>query len=262
MLTSENYYSPESNQGYMSASQFKSFLDCEARTLAELHGEYHRPSTEALLVGSYVDAYFEGTLDAFVANHPAIFTRKGELKSSYQHADYIIQRVKRDKKFMQYMSGQKQRIFTGKICGVPFKSKIDSYHEGLMIVDLKVVRDFNLIYDPSKKKKLHFIDFWRYDIQGAIYQEIVRQNTGKTLPFYLDAVTKEPEPDLNLFWIPDDTLEAALEFVQSLVKRYQKIKTGDLLPMSCGECDYCRSKKIITKPINYKSVYDCEVDDI
>ena len=59
MLTSENYYSPESNQGYMSASQFKSFLDCEARTLAELHGEYHRPSTEALLVGSYVDAYFE-----------------------------------------------------------------------------------------------------------------------------------------------------------------------------------------------------------
>ena len=63
MLTSENYYSPESNQGYMSASQFKSFLDCEARTLAELHGEYHRPSTEALLVGSYVDAYFEGTLD-------------------------------------------------------------------------------------------------------------------------------------------------------------------------------------------------------
>ena len=110
-----------------------------------------------------------------------------------------------------------------------------------MIVDLKVVRDFNLIYDPAKKKKLHFIDFWRYDIQGAIYQEIVRQNTGKTLPFYLAVVTKEPEPDLNLFWIPDDTLEAALEFVQSLVKRYQKI---------------------ITKPINYKSVYDCEVDDI
>ena len=82
------------------------------------------------------------------------------------------------------------------------------------------------------------------------------------MPFYLATVTKEPEPDLNLFWIPDDTLEAALEFVQSLVKRYQKIKTGDLLPMSCGECDYCRSKKIITKPINYKSVYDCEVDDI
>ena len=156
MLTSENYYSPESNQGYMSASQFKSFLDCEARTLAELHGEYHRPSTEALLVGSYVDAYFEGTLDAFVANHPAIFTRQGKLKSAYQHADYIIQRVKRDKKFMQYMGGQKQRIFTGKICGIPFKSKIDSYHEGLMIVDLKVVRDFNLIYDPAKKKETAF----------------------------------------------------------------------------------------------------------
>lgn len=195
MLTSENYYSPESNQGYMSASQFKSFLDCEARTLAELHGEYHRPSTEALLVGSYVDAYFEGTLDAFVANHPAIFTRQGKLKSAYQHADYIIQRVKRDKKFMQYMSGQKQRIFTGKICGVPFKSKIDSYHEGLMIVDLKVVRDFNLIYDPAKKRNCISLIFGGMTSKG----QFIRRLSGKT-----------PGKHCRFIWLPSQKSQSRI----------------------------------------------------
>lgn len=42
MLTNENYFAPESSQSYMSVSQFKSFLDCEARTMAELNGEYHK----------------------------------------------------------------------------------------------------------------------------------------------------------------------------------------------------------------------------
>lgn len=261
MLTNENYFSPESNRTYMSVSQFKSFLDCEARTMAEVNGEYHRPVTDALLVGSYVDAFFEGSLESFVSAHPEIVTKKGERKAQYRHADYIIQRVQRDKKFMQYMGGQKQKIFTGEIGGVPFKSKIDSYHDGIMIVDLKVVRDFQLIYSPEKKQKLHFIDFWRYDIQGAVYREIVRQNTGKTLPFYIAAVTKEPEPDLELFWIPNDVLDAALEFVQSMVNRFQKIKSGELLPMPCGTCDYCRARKEIQRPINYKSAYDFEVED-
>ena len=124
-----------------------------------------------------------------------------------------------------------------------------------------MVRDFQLIYSPEKKQKLHFIDFWRYDIQGAVYREIVRQNTGKTLPFYLAAVTKEPEPDLELFWVPDDVLDAALEFVQSMVNRFQKIKSGELLPMPCGTCDYCRARKEIQRPVNYKSAYDFEVED-
>ena len=67
-LTAENYFSAENNMKYMSCSQFKSFLTCEASALAELHGEYQREVTDALLVGSYVDAHFEGTLDIFRAS--------------------------------------------------------------------------------------------------------------------------------------------------------------------------------------------------
>lgn len=62
-LTAENYYSPEANREYMSASQIKQFMKCPAAAMAELRGEYERPTTSALLIGSYVDACFEGTLE-------------------------------------------------------------------------------------------------------------------------------------------------------------------------------------------------------
>lgn len=66
ILTPENYYSPEANFEYMSVSQFKDFsgtygqVGCEARAMAKLRGEYQEEKTTALLVGSYVDSYFEG----------------------------------------------------------------------------------------------------------------------------------------------------------------------------------------------------------
>ena len=34
-------------------------MDCPARTIAELEGKYFRPATVSLLIGSYVDSYFE-----------------------------------------------------------------------------------------------------------------------------------------------------------------------------------------------------------
>ena len=69
-LTAENYYSQVANMAYMSVSQFKAFEQCEAAAMAELYGEYKAPTSTALLVGSYVDAWFEGTLDKFILAHP------------------------------------------------------------------------------------------------------------------------------------------------------------------------------------------------
>ena len=55
ILTNDNYYSPEANWEYMSVSQYKQFLKCEAAAMAQLKGEWSQPKTTALLVGSYVD---------------------------------------------------------------------------------------------------------------------------------------------------------------------------------------------------------------
>ena len=147
VLTPENYYSPEANFEYMSVSQFKDFsgtygqVGCEARAMAKLRGEYQEEKTTALLVGSYVDSYFEGpeSLERFKSENPEIFTQKGELRAEYKKADTIIQRIESDEYFMQCMSGEKQVIMTAEIFGIPWKIKIDSYVKDIVITDLKIV---------------------------------------------------------------------------------------------------------------------------
>ena len=86
-LTAENYYSQEANREYMSVSQFKDFagtsgrLACEFAAMEKLEERWKDEETTALLVGSYVDAYFEGTLEQFKAEHPALFKKDGGLKA-------------------------------------------------------------------------------------------------------------------------------------------------------------------------------------
>lgn len=113
MLTAENYFDRENQEKYFSASQFKAFRKCEAAAMAEIKGEYEPEKTVSMLVGSYVDAHFEGTLDIFKAKNPDIFTKSGELKSNFRQAEEIIQRLERDELFMEYMSGKSQEIMTG-----------------------------------------------------------------------------------------------------------------------------------------------------
>ena len=123
ILTEENYFSDEAEQFYFGSSQFKRYLKCEASALALHQGKWKEIKTTALLVGSYVDAHFSGTLDIFQAKNSEIFTKSGSLKSEYQQAEYIIQRIERDEMFMQMISGEPQRILTGEIDGVPIKNQ-------------------------------------------------------------------------------------------------------------------------------------------
>lgn len=250
MITNENYYTLELSRQFQSVSQFKNFMDCEARTMAELTGTFTRESTTAMLIGSYVDAWFEGTLDNFKANHPEIFLKNGGLKADFVQAEIILQRISADETFMKYMSGEKQKIFTGKIASVPFKGKLDSYHAGKCIVDLKVMRDFEPVWKYGRKR--HFIEVWGYDIQGAVYQELVYQATGEKLPFVICAVTKEKVPDLALLEVPQERLDECLALVKQKAPDFQKIKTGDSLPERCGTCDFCKATKKLSKAVDYR----------
>lgn len=245
-LTKRNYFSKKANQFYMSVSQFKAFSKCEHAALAEIKGKYKREMTTALLVGSYVDSYFEGTLANFIKKNPDIFKKNGTLKAEYMQAEEIIQRILKDKLFMQYISGQSQVIMTGSISGVPVKIKIDSFHED-KIVDLKIVKDFENIYD-SEKGSLPWFEYWGYDLQGAVYQEIVRQNTGKKLPFYLAAATKEKTTDIDIVGINQHILDAALDLFKMDVERFDAIKQGIIAPDHCQLCEYCKKTKVLTAP--------------
>ena len=233
-LNQENYYSDDANIEFFSVSQYKSFMSCEARAMAEISGEYVRPVTRALLVGSFVDRYFEGTLEDFMKENPAIFTRKKELRAEFKRANQIIETVKTDPKFMDAMSGEKQRIFTFELFGVKWKAKLDSYNAGKAITDLKVVA------------KMYQLPQWRYDLQGAVYQKGVEICTGEKLPFYLAVVTKERVMDRDIWQIPQSTLDMALRQVEENIGRYADVKAGYIEPHFCGKCDYCKSIKKAT----------------
>lgn len=251
ILTRENYFSPEAAMKYMSASQFKSFSRCEAAALAEVRGEYVRETTTSLLVGSYVDAHFEGTLDLFKAQNPALFTKGGDLKSEYRRAEEIIARIERDPMMMKYLGGEHQRIMTGEIEGVPYKIKMDSYHPGAVIVDLKIMRDLEDVWVPGQGR-LNFAEAWGYDIQGAIYSAVESRNgqAHNNLPFILAVATKETTPDIALIEIPEHKLDAALEQVKAMSPHYDDIKQGIIPPTRCERCDWCKRTKVLNRIVS------------
>lgn len=230
-LNQDNYYSQEANEQYFSVSQYKDFMKCEAMAMAKISGIYKPEITKPMLIGSFVDSYFEGTLEQFKKENPAVFTRKNELRSEFRKANEIIARIKSDELFMRFMSGEKQQIMTFELFGVPWKMKMDSYLPSICITDLKIVANFKNL------------PLWRYDLQGAVYQKGVEIVTGEHLPFYLAAASKERIIDLDVFQIPQATLTMALNEISVNIGRYAEIKAGYIEPAYCGECDYCKSRK-------------------
>lgn len=230
-INEQNYYSAESNWEYWSVSQYKSFTRCESAAMAQLRGEYEPPVTRSLLVGSFFDSYFDGGLEQFKEQHGEIFTRKKELRAEFRKAQQMIDRVKRDPLFMKFMSGEKQKIMTAEMFGVKWKVKIDSFLPGTCITDLKSAANFWTI--PR----------FRYDLQGAVYQEVARLNGFGTLPFYLAVCTKQPTPDFDIFQITQQYLDAALREVQANMPHLIDVKNGIVEPVGCGVCDYCKAHK-------------------
>lgn len=276
LLTQENYYSREADLAYMSNSQYKKFRSCEAAALAELRGEYvwqYADATkEAFLVGGYVDAALTGDLELFKAQNPELIAKtgknKGELKEPYKKADYMIERIKAQPLFMLLLSGQRQVVMTGAIAGVPFKAKADvilnesavdrirrefpenadlfEFADGA-IVDLKTTKDFKRVWSDEAGKKVDWIQDKGYATQGAIYQAL----RGGGLPFILAAVSKEPEPDMQIKHIPDSILSDALQGVQESAPRFQRIKLGAEPPTRCEKCAYCRMTRRLTRIEEY-----------
>jgi len=247
-LTSSNYHGLEANRTYWSVSQFKEFDKCEAAGLASVRGLYERPETDALLIGSYVDAYFAGELDEFMGAHADVmYTRKGELYAKYQHANKIIESVLIQPLMLEFLQGEQQKIFTAEMFGVPWKIKTDVYKWADKIVDLKCVKDFKPIYQDGFGYR-SWIEYWGYDIQGAIYQRVVEECTGERLPFYIAAVTKEPVPDVDVIELPQSVLDTALKVVEAKIDRFDLVKNSEIPPERCGTCEYCKQTKILTAP--------------
>lgn len=276
-LTSKNYYGKNANVSYMSVSQFKDFRKCEAMALAKLKGEYKSPTSKALLLGSFVDEMLTGTKKSqfsfIIENRSELFQKSSKLTkysadelaalladrsfdvfsadnkpfAEIVQALETIERIKKQPLMMKHFKSKHQVIMTGEIAGVPFKIKMDNYKPGEFIADGKYMASLRSpnMFEPMVK-------YWGYDIQGAVYQEIVRQNTGKQLPFYLDIGTKETPAHLAAAEVNQYDLDEALDIVKAWAPHYQSIKNGEIEPERCDEygCNYCTETNIITEPID------------
>lgn len=255
-INQNNYYSLEMNSIYMSSTQLKMLVGslgrpaCEEHALKVIKGEIIEEPSQSMLIGSYVDAYFSDTFQEFVFAHQEnIFTKQGTKYAPYKKADAMIQRIEKDKLFMEFMSGEHQKIFTAEMFGANWKCKLDSYHKGKCIVDLKCVEDIYKQFYVKDLGYLNFIEYWSYTTQLAIYQKIVELNTGEKLPCYICAVDKTEHPAIEIIQLPNEKLAQELSLIEYDVKHALALKNGEIEPTRCEKCSYCKDTRILTHPI-------------
>jgi len=262
VLNAENYYSPEADRKYMSVHQYLDFVGhmgvrgCESMAMAKLKGEWITETTTAMLVGSYVDSYFEGTLEQFTEEHPECFTKTKPygLKAPFKQAESMIARCEQDVYFMSTLAGEKQVIMTGYLFGCEWKIKMDSYIPGKAIVDLKTSADIHKAWKVQDYGYASFVEYWGYTLQLAVYQKIVEINTGKKLPCYISVVTKEDSPEIAVIYVDQMTLDHALNEIEMNMPSVLMVKDGDVDPVRCEKCDYCKATKVLTGPINHQDL--------
>ena len=265
-LTKNNYFDKKIHKEYMSVSLFKSFLEeyggCEARTMAVLNEEWEEPETDAFLVGSYVHAWNEGTLEKFKKEHPEIHSSrgatKGRLKKDFQIANKMIETLSRAKLIQKLREGQKEVVMWTDIFNIPWKCMIDIYNPKMKsFTDLKTTRSIHQKYwNQYEGIKQNFIEYYGYDIQMAIYAEIERLYTGASdyLFPHIIAVSKEDIPDKAVIKMGTDFIEDALLNVSMKIERVKKVWKGKLEPTNCGKCDYCKATKELKEIIHYKEL--------
>jgi len=271
-LTAENYFSREADLAYMSNSQFKAFLKCPFGALAKLNEEAEEPPKLPFEFGGWVDRALltPERLEAFECEHYEAMQETGMLSKTngtdnapMKTARRMVKVAAADPVFVSYLKGGHQVILTCKIAGVPFKCALDVLNPA-RIVDLKTAAsltkedwlDNRTIFDrmdpdasPHMWRKALFYNCYQYDIQGAIYQYAVEYNTNARLPFFISALSKEPITDKEIYHFDDRVLAEKLAFVASHVPQIQRWKTGVDEAPRCGVCDYCRSTKMLSGPV-------------
>lgn len=275
ILTPENYHSPEANLAYMSVSQYKEWLKCEAATLATLRGEYEPEDKEALIVGGYLHAYFESPA-AFAAYcekyRDFILKPKGGKYAAFVKADEMIETLNADPKAMFYLEGLHEVIITPELWGVPWKFKIDVLNQSRnYLLELKTtasIREVVWVEKDGKRQPCNFVEGWGYLLQAALYAEgewlhagrgVREISEGVTIPDWRDvlcmAVSKETPCDHELIRLFDpDRFRAELAAVEAKLPRIVAVKTGQEPPQRCGICKYCRQSKKITVPVYWANL--------
>ncbi|MCG5104408.1 PD-(D/E)XK nuclease-like domain-containing protein [Oceanobacillus alkalisoli] len=253
-LNSSNYYSLEMDRQYMSVSQLKNWNECEASAMAYLSGEIRKEPNAAMLVGSYTHAAFESEQafsDFIEENNSVIFKKNKSKYADYEQADLMIETLRNDPFAMFAMEGEKEQIYTANAFGIDWKMKVDSInHERMLFTDLKTTRN---LFERSWSEKydgwVSFVERWDYVLQMAMYRKIIEVNTGELYTPYIVAVSKEKIPNKAVIYFDESRFDFEYEWVQMKLERINEVRSGEVGPVRCEKCDYCKSTKKLSAPI-------------
>lgn len=254
-LTSQNYFSPEAERQYMSNSQYGNFLKCEAMAMAKLNGEV-LPSPDAFLLGNYVHAWSEGTLDEFKENNPELFAKNRQLYAKYASGDAMIATLAGDKLIQFLMNGKRETIVTAMLFGIPWKAKIDILADK-WIADIKTTKGiYEKHWDVERGAYVNFVEFYRYVRQMAIYTELERVTNGRDerLESYIIAVSKDDIPDKAVIEFDEESLQHELDQIAVNIERITFVKNGMLEPKRCGRCEHCRRTNQLKRAVHYSDI--------
>ena len=262
-LTSENYFSKEANLEFMSNSQFKKFLECEAQGYAMIHEGYSDDDSDALLVGEALHAWNEGTLKEFMEKNSAgmISSRgetKGQLKSQFKCLDAAIVALKNDEILMSILAGVKEQIFVAKIAGVMWKIKVDTVNDDFrQIVDLKFMKSlYDKFWSNEHMAYVNFVEYYGYVGQMAMYQEVFRLATNKLYAPIIVGVTKQEPPDKIAINFDQGSLDTERQIIIDRMDRVMAVKKGLVKPERCERCKYCRETKKVSGYTHYKELLE------
>lgn len=271
ILTSDNYYSPEADQEYMSCSQYQDFLRCEAAAMAKIHGVYTPTASEALIVGNYFHTALESdeAHKAFCDEHfEDIYKTRQDKKTGelivtgkyapYAKADEMLSVAKSDPLISSIIAvpGKHEVIMTGELFGVPWRVRIDKYvADSRTIVDWKTAADFGRTeYNPATATRESFLEYLGYLMRAAVYSEIEKQNAKSEddPKFLIVAISKQDPPDKGVYLLNHrQRYDYELEIIKTNMERIRRVKSGQVKPRRCGKCEYCRSTKRLTHIVPY-----------
>ena len=261
-LNESNYFSVEADRLYWSNSQYKEFLDCEARAMAKLRG-WSEPTTDALLLGSYVHAHFEGpeALQRFKDENPELISTrgrtKGNLKAEYRLAGEMIKTIENDALCMFVLQGRKEVIMTAEFAGTRWKIKMDNYAlDRNRFSDIKTVQEIHKENWDPENGYVSFVQKNKYVTQMALYAEIERIVQGRDgwIEPIIVAVSKQDPPDKAVIGINGYDIKRELETIESNMPHLIEVKAGLVKPRRCELCRYCRETKQLNQIIHYSDL--------
>lgn len=250
ILTPDNYHSSEARAEWISSTDVKTALRCEALWAARDAGARPYPEqSESFAYGHLFEAALTGTAEEYISAHPELLltrgSNKGQLRAAYADALDLAQDVRRS----PFLAGlvdrcRKQVILTGELEGLPVRVMMDLVDEDGSIYDIKTAHDFRQVWDNGRGAYTEWWELYHYPVQLWIYREIAQQN-GFTVPHVGLIGASKRDGDVQALRLSKEVLDGAGADARYALNRMAAIRAGSA-PEACGSCDYCIGTKIIT----------------